>query len=136
MGANDALYALDGNSASSGTANSTRNLNAPSGFGTTSYTGERAAASFAILDAVFRAKELVLTAAPNTAFPELQLFWSDTRIADRRPLSVPTTATSARPATSCSAQGEIDNCGQTNADGIYILGDFTQPATPTSSTNP
>ena len=73
----DALYALDGDRASSGTANSTRNLNAPSGFGVTSYTGERAAAPFAILDTVFRAKELVLTAAPTTAFPALSLFWSD-----------------------------------------------------------
>ncbi len=53
-GTNDALYALDGTSASSGTANSTRNLRAPTGFGTTSYTGERAAAPFAILDTVFQ----------------------------------------------------------------------------------
>lgn len=35
-GTTDALYALDGNSASSGTANSTRNLRAPTGFGTNS----------------------------------------------------------------------------------------------------
>ncbi len=68
-GANDALYALDGTSTSSGTANSTRNLNAPSGFVGNSYTGERAAASFAILDSVFRAKELVLSALPERCIP-------------------------------------------------------------------
>lgn len=124
-GANDALYALDGNSTSSGTANSTRNLNAPSGFGTNNYTGERAAASFAILDTVFRAKELVLTAAPNTAFPDLQLFWSD----ENRPTVnrfCPDDGDIGTSSYIVFSQGELDSCGQTNGDGIYILGDFTQ----------
>jgi hypothetical protein len=124
VGANDALYALDGNSASSGTANSTRNLNAPSGFGTNSYTGERAAAPFAILDSVFRAKELVLTAAPNTAFPELQLFWSD----GNRPTVnrfCPDEGDIGTSSYIVFSQGETDSCGQTNGDGIYILGDFS-----------
>lgn len=120
----DALYALDGNSASSGTANSTRNLRAATGFGTNSYTGARAAAPFAILDTVYRAKELLLTATPSTAFPDLQLFWSGAN----------------RPTVGrfCPDQGDIgtssyivfpanglDDCSQTNPDGIYILGDFT-----------
>ena len=122
-GANDALYALDGNSTSSGTANSTRNLNAPSGFVGNNYTGERAAASFAILDAVFRAKELVLTAAPNTTFPELQLFWSD----ENRPTVnrfCPDDGDIGTTSYIVFSQGERDSCGQTNGDGIYILGDF------------
>jgi hypothetical protein len=125
VGANDALYALDGNSASSGTANSTRNLTAPSGFGTTNYTGERAAASFAILDTVFRAKELVLTAAPSTAFPELRLFWSN----ENRPTVnrfCPDDGDIGTSSYIVFSQGEIDDCGQANGDGIYILGDFTQ----------
>src|SRR5688572_24662810 len=124
-GANDALYALDGNSASSGSANSTRNLNAPSGFGTTNYTGERAAASFAILDTVFRAKELVLSAAPSTAFPELRLFWSN----ENRPTVnrfCPDDGDIGTSSYIVFSQGELDDCGQTNGDGIYILGDFTQ----------
>jgi hypothetical protein len=128
VGANDALYALDGNNASSGTANSTRNLNAPSGFGTTNYTGERAAASFAILDAVFRAKELVLTAAPDTAFPELQLFWSDQNRATVLPTGqlrfCPDDGDIGTSSYIVFAQGELDSCGQTNGSGIYILGDF------------
>jgi hypothetical protein len=123
-GANDALYALDGNASSSGTANSTRNLNAPSGFGVNSYTGERAAAAFAILDTVFRAKELVLTAAPNTAFPELRLFWSD----DNRPVVNRLCYDEGEIGTSSYVvfpPGVPDDCGNTNnVDGIYILGDF------------
>src|SRR5688572_21297940 len=127
-GANDALYALDGNSASSGTANSTRNLNAPSGFGTTNYTGERAAASFSILDAVFRAKDLVWIAAPNTAIPELRLFWSDQNRATVLPTGqvrfCPDEGDIGTSSYIVFSQGEVDSCGQANASGIYILGDF------------
>jgi hypothetical protein len=123
VGANDALYALDGNSASSGTANSTRNLNAPSGFVGNSYTGERAAAPFAILDSVFRAKELVLTAAPNTAFPELGLFWSDQNRATVNRFC-PDEGDIGTSSYIVFSQGERDSCGQTNSDGIYVLGDF------------
>jgi hypothetical protein len=128
----DALYVLDGNAASSGTANSTRNLRATTGFGTTSYTGPRAAAPFAILDSVFSAKELVLTAAANTAFPDLQLFWSD----ENRATVLPTGLSRF-----CPDEGDIgtssyivfpptvrDDCNQLNPDGIYILGDFNVPA--------
>lgn len=73
----DALYVLDGTASSSGTANSTRNLRAASGWGGSSYTGTRAAAPFAILDTVYRAKELVLTASVNATFPALNLYWSE-----------------------------------------------------------
>ncbi|MGH8239545.1 MAG: hypothetical protein ACREXP_21380, partial [Steroidobacteraceae bacterium] len=122
----DALYALDGNAASSGTANSTRNLNAPSGFGVNSYTGERAAAPFAILDTVFRAKELVLTATPSTVFPTLSLFWSD----QNRPTVgrfCPDDGDIGTSSYIVFGQGELDGCAvpQTNPDGIYILGNFT-----------
>lgn len=121
----DALYALDGNPASSGTANSTRNLNAPSGFGVNSYTGERTAAPFAILDTVFRAKELVVTAVPNTAFPELRLFWSDTNRATLGRFC-PDDGDIGTSSYIVFAQSELDQCTvpQTNVDGIYILGDF------------
>lgn len=121
----DALYALDGNPASSGTANSTRNLNAPSGFGVNSYTGVRAAAPFAILDTVFRAKELVLTATPNTEFPALSLFWSD----QNRPTVgrfCPDDGDIGTSSYIVFGPNERDQCTvpQTNPDGIYILGDF------------
>jgi hypothetical protein len=121
----DALYAVDGNAASSGTANSTRNLRALSGFGTTSYTGERAAAPFAILDTVFKAKALVLTATPDAAFPALSLFWSE----DNRPTAARFCPDDGDIGTSSYivfTAGEQDDCTppRTNPDGIYILGDF------------
>ena len=72
----DALYVLDGGAAGSGTANSTRNLHAPSGWGSTGYTGVRAAAPFAILDTVYKAKELALSAKADSVFPALDLYWS------------------------------------------------------------
>jgi hypothetical protein len=123
VGTNDALYAIDGSPASSGVANSTRDLNAPTGFGTNSYTGERAAAPFAILDTVFRAKELVLTATPNAAFPELRLFWSP----NNRPTVgrfCPDDGDIGTSSYIVFANGELDDCNKPNADGIYVLGDF------------
>lgn len=122
----DALYAIDGDAASSGTANSTRDLNAPSGFGTTDYTGDRAAAPFAILDTVFKAKELVLSATPDAEFPALRLFWSE----DNRPTAgrfCPDDGDIGTSSYIVFAAGETDECTPpgTNPDGIYILGDFT-----------
>ena len=120
----DAIYALDGNAASSGTANSTRNLRAPSGFGANTYTGERAAAPFAILDTVFRAKELVLSAVPNTVFPELRLFWSE----DNRPNVgdfCPDDGDINTSSYIVFGLNDLDQCNQPGATGIYILGDFT-----------
>ena len=72
----DALYALDGPESSTGTAASTRNLHAPSGWGGASYTSERAAAPFAILDTVYEAITLLLTVDPAVSLPALNLYWS------------------------------------------------------------
>ncbi len=72
--ANNALYALDGAAFDSGTANQQRNLHAASGWGGAGYTGPRAAAPFAILDTVYQAYNLVLSAEPNASFPALDLF--------------------------------------------------------------
>ena len=75
--ATEALYTLDGPSSSSGAANSTRNLAARSGWTAGSgYTGTRAAAPFAILDAAYQSYQLVLGADANATFPELRMFWS------------------------------------------------------------
>ncbi len=117
----DALYAMDGSSFNSGTAASTRNLHAPTGWGSTSYTGTRAAAPFAILDTVFEAKELILSAEATRSLPELDLFWSS----------------SNRNTSECTDDGNIgttfyttgggdDGCGTSTdlAAGIYVLGDF------------
>ena len=81
--ANNALYALDGAAFDSGTANQQRNLHAASGWGGAGYTGPRAAAPFAILDTVYQAYNLVLSAEPNASFPALDLFWSaNNRVGD------------------------------------------------------
>jgi hypothetical protein len=121
----DALYVLDGNAASSGTANSTRNLRATTGFGTTSYTGVRAAAPFAILDTVFRAKELMLTASPNIVLPELRLFWSD----ENKPVNrfCPDNGEIGTSTYVVFGNTDLDDCNQPGVTGIYILGDFNIP---------
>lgn len=122
----DALYVLDGSASSTGTANSTRNLRATSGWGTTSYTGTRAAAPFAILDTVYRAKELVVTGSANAVFPALNLYWS--------------TVNKPTDGAFCTSNGDIGttfytgggtaagNCtpGGDLLAGIYVLGDFVQ----------
>ena len=74
--ASDALYAIVGADFNSGVSATRRDLNAPSGWGGSSYTGTRAAAPFAVLDAVYQAYKLVLTADSNAMFPDLDLFWS------------------------------------------------------------
>lgn len=122
----DAMYVLDGDAFATGTANVTRDLHAPSGWTGTSYGNTRAAAPFAILDTVYRAKELIRTAAPNAAFPALNLYWStqnrdnasgfcpDTGdIGTSFYFSDPTNATNDR----CSPARPLPT-------GIYILGEY------------
>jgi hypothetical protein len=70
------LYTLDGTNFNTGSTNVTRNLTAPTGWGTNSYTGVRAAAPFAILDTIFSGIQFVLTADAVAAFAPLDAFWS------------------------------------------------------------
>lgn len=120
----DALYAIDGTTFDSGTANSVRNLRATSGWGGASYSATRAAAPFAILDTVYQARSLIVGAVADEVFPALNLFWS------------PTNKDSDA---FCPDDGDIltslyytfdpvlqpqDDCGTANVEGIYILGDF------------
>jgi hypothetical protein len=118
----DALYVLDGDSFNTGGANSTRNLRATTGWSGSSYTGTRAAAPFAILDTIYRAKELVLTASTTAAFPALDLYWS----ASNRPSASAFCPDTGDIGTSFYASGGTDECavaGQLPA-GIYILGEL------------
>jgi hypothetical protein len=120
----DALYVLDGAASSSGTSNSTRNLRATSGWGGTSYTDTRAAAPFAILDTVYRAKELVLTASPTASFPALNLYWSPD---NKRTAGVFCTDDGDIGTTFYTGSGNADNCtpGGSIDAGIYVLGYLT-----------
>ncbi len=77
----DALYVLDGATADTGSADSTRDLVATSGWGGSGYTGVRAAAPFAILDAVYDARETVLTVDPSAQLSALQINWSPNNVA-------------------------------------------------------
>jgi hypothetical protein len=72
----DTLYTLESAAFNTGTASSIRNLHAASGWDGSHYGAARAAAPFAILDTVYDAVQLVLTAAPALSFPPLVLHWS------------------------------------------------------------
>lgn len=71
-----ALYVLDGELANVGGVDSIRNLHAPSGWGVTDYTGQRAAAPFAILNAAYLAIQQLLVADPEINLPPVELRWS------------------------------------------------------------
>jgi hypothetical protein len=119
-----ALYALDGSQFNSGTASSTRNLNAPSGWGGSSYTGTRAAAAFAILDSVYRAKELLVAAQSSLAFPALDLYWSPTnRSSDS---FCPSSGLIGTTSFVTVASGDTDDCStpERALGGIYVLGEI------------
>ena len=72
----NAIYLLAGSLTNSGTSNSTRSLNAASGWDGTSYSGTRAAAPFAILDTMYSAVRSVAAVDPVVVFPELDVLWS------------------------------------------------------------
>lgn len=73
----NALYILAGSLSSSGTAGTqTRNLHAPSGWSGTSYTSERAAAPFAILNTIYDSIKTVEFVDPQAKFPALEIRWS------------------------------------------------------------
>ena len=72
------LYVLDGADFDSGTLDMTRNLTATTGWddASSSYTGVRAAAPFAVLDAIYAAMSAVVAADPVANFAPLDAFWS------------------------------------------------------------
>ena len=71
-----ALYVLDGNSFNTGGLDVNRDLTAGSGWGGSSYTAARAAAPFAILDAMYSGIQLIISADPGASFPAMDAFWS------------------------------------------------------------
>ncbi|MDH5344980.1 MAG: hypothetical protein OEW59_04390, partial [Gammaproteobacteria bacterium] len=81
------LYVLDTATFNSGVANQVRPaIIAATGWNTSTsrYTGTRSAAPFAILDAVYSAMEMVLTAAPGLSFSPLDIYWSPDNDSDMR----------------------------------------------------
>ena len=80
---NDSLYALSGDFVNSNRCDSTRNLNAASGWNAqdAGYSDTRSAAPFAILDAVTQAMEMITAQDPEVTLPNLVLNWSPNNIA-------------------------------------------------------
>lgn len=108
--ASNALYTLAGSLASSGAASATRNLNAPTGWGTTSYTGTRAAAPFAILDDVYQSISTLTAVDGAINIPDLQVYWSPNN----------------NSASGDITAGEISTSSYTRVDGVstmLVLGD-------------
>ena len=104
----NALYVLDGQDTTND--GGVHNLHAASGWGGTSYTGERSAAPFAILDAIYQAFHLVLGADAALQFPALDVHWS-TGNHDSDTFT---------PAT--GAVGTYYRSGTDSTAGIYLLG--------------
>ncbi len=71
-----ALYVIDGADFDTGATDLTRDLRAASGWNGVSYAQPRAAAPLAILDTIYDAVLLVLSADPAAEFPPLVLHWS------------------------------------------------------------
>lgn len=107
----DALYALDGGAFNTGSANSTRDLRAASGWDGSRYGGARSAAPFAILDVVYDAVQLVLGAAPTLNFPALELHWSTSNVPSFGSNGIPDLDT-----------GELGTSFFRRGIGIYLLG--------------
>ncbi len=104
----NAVYAMQGELVSSGDTDSVRDLLAGSGWGGSSYTGERAAAPFAILDAVYEALQHVLAADATVNLPAAELRWS----------------VNNRAVQGLRASGAIGTSSYLGGEGnMYILGD-------------
>lgn len=105
----NALYALQGSLTAATAASATRNLNAPSGWGTTSYTAARSAAPFALLDTLYQTTQAFIAVDSEIDFPKLNIYWSPQN----------------RSASGSVAQGQIGTSSYTRFNGvptILILG--------------
>lgn len=109
----NAIYVLNGSLTSSGAADSTRNLNAGSGWdqtlnaGAGGYTSDaaRAAAPFAILDGIYEAVSDIAAVDADVNFPALQVFWSVNNV----------------PTSGNVADGEIGTSSYTRSGGVPTI---------------
>ena len=103
----DALYTITGSLASSGTVDSTRDLNAASGWGGSSYTSDRVAGPFAILDPIYDTLQQIAAIDPDVVFPPTDFNWSINN----------------RAASGDIANGDIGTSSYIGNGEILILGD-------------
>lgn len=78
-----AQYTVQSSVFNTGGADVVRNLTATTGWNGASYTDPRAAAPFAILDAIYTGMQLVLSVDGAAVFSELDAFWSVNNTTDR-----------------------------------------------------
>ena len=106
------LYVVDGAQFETGSTDVQRNLTARTGWGDTSYTSPRAAAPFAILDAIYSAIQFVLEADSSVDFPPLDAFWSVNNTIPESPRPIDITA------------GELGaSFYRGDIDSLFLLGD-------------
>jgi len=71
------LYVVEGSNFDTGSASvAVEIMTAPTGWDGASYTGDRAAAPFAILDTIYSAMKFIESVDPDVFFPPLDAFWS------------------------------------------------------------
>jgi hypothetical protein len=103
-----ALYAADSQVFNTGTSNVSKNYNMPSGWGGSSYTSDRMAAPFAILDTVYKAMSKITTADNAVHFPQLLINWSVNNV----------------PSPGSTSLGQIGTSYYSHSKGqLFILGD-------------
>jgi len=101
----NALYQLVGNIATTGSSDSTRNLNAASGWVGSSYAASRNAAPFAILAPIYESIQRIVAVDPDVVFPDMKFNWS----------------VNNRPSSGNLADGDISTSFYSNGN-VYILG--------------
>ncbi len=103
----NSLYAMQGALISTGTANSIRDLHAPSGWDGSEYSQPRVAAPFAVLDTIYTALQLIISADADVIFPFSEIRWSENN----------------RPASGAIEDGDIGTSYYSPSEGhIYLLG--------------
>ncbi len=81
------LYVLDSQSFDTGSQGIEVNVTAETGWLAGEYSGERAAAPFAVLDAIYSAIKFIEAVDPDVYFPPLDVFWSVKNTADGESIS-------------------------------------------------
>ena len=119
----NALYALDSATVTPASGSVTVDLNAPTGWGGSSYTGTRAAAPFAILHMLWEAKLLIHGVEPDVSMAAVDVYWSplnNSADCDGQPNPV-----TGAIGTTFFLDATIPASGRCPATppGIYVLGD-------------
>ncbi len=111
---NHNVYAMQGGLTSSGAANSTRDLNAASGWGGSDYTSSRVAAPFAIMDPIYTAIQKFVAVDSTVNFPAMEFRWSTSNTSGGNGSAADLAA---------GRIGTSSYIGNGTSGNVYILGD-------------